>query len=268
MRKIPYVLLAVSLLAVGVLGFRSQQERAARSALEQQVQELQSQILALPSAAQPQSKPGTDPIPDPATRRPADSGQQVPNITEYIRALEEARATTESTRQELSSVRNDLAEAELQRTKEREQREQLVAELQEAEEQIASGKRAITVLEAELRSRNERLAKLETNEKLLREAIQKAEQVSARITRSVGELEDINRRREALIANIVRRYRDVTDLYRTLSLRLQDRAGQQGFEQGAGELSRIQNSVQQAEEEFRQVSALNAQVARMIQGVR
>jgi hypothetical protein len=87
---------------------------------------------------------------------------------------------------------------------------------------------------------------------------------AAKSLRSAVALEDLNRRREVLLNNMVRRYREVTDQYRTLSLRVQSRADQLGLDPGAGEISRIQTSVQQAEEEFRQLNSLNAQAAKLL----
>jgi hypothetical protein len=119
-------------------------------------------------------------------------------------------------------------------------------------------------LDSELKAKNARILRAETAEKLAQEKLAKAEAAAAQAGRGSAELEDINRRREVYLSSLLRRFREVSDLYRTLSLDLQNReqiaAGTQ-----AGDLSRILNSVQQAEDDLRQLQNLNSRAARLTQ---
>lgn len=179
---------------------------------------------------------------------------------------ETLRTALAETRKEAGKLRADL-EASGERLR---QEEAKVATLNQAEERWKAKtndlEKTIAVLENDIRAKSDRLVKLESSERLAREAATRAESNLGRATQSNQELEDLNRRREALFTSISRRYRDVTDQYRTLSLRLQSRDGQQGlgFDSIAGELSRIQASMQQTEEDLRQLSALNAQSNRLL----
>jgi hypothetical protein len=103
---------------------------------------------------------------------------------------------------------------------------------------------------------------VETSEKLLQEKLSKAELAAKRVVVVSKDVEDLNRRREASLLTLERRYREVTDLYRNFSLNMQTRENPgQGLQ--AGDLSRIQTALQQAEEELRQLRSLNTRVAEL-----
>lgn len=263
MGKKPLIVLAVAALAAAGL-YRVVEDRRARAAAEARAAELTAQLDALrnarPAPALDVPPAETGAVSAPAFAKPAPAALP----TEYIRIIAETQAALETARKELSAARNDLAALEARAAEELERRQKLTAELADTVEALASAKRVLTATETDLRAKNERLVRLETSEKLVREAAGKAEVEAAKSLRSAVALEDLNRRREVLLNNMVRRYREVTDQYRTLSLRVQSRADQLGLDPGAGEISRIQTSVQQAEEEFRQLNSLNAQAAKLL----
>jgi hypothetical protein len=117
-------------------------------------------------------------------------------------------------------------------------------------------------VQAELRAKAERLLKAETSEKLLQERSARAEAAAAKVVVSTKELEDLNRRREAFLTTILRRFREVNDLYRNFTLAAQTRdTPATGLQ--AGDLSRIQTTIQQAEDDLRQLQTLNARVAQL-----
>lgn len=241
------------------------EERRARAIAELRSAELTSLVEELRKAqraATPEQEPEEPEAPAPG-KLIANTSPSTPP-TEYIRIIAETQAALEAARKELSSARNDIAALQARAAEEQEQRDKLSAELAELNEALASTKRVVAATQTELKAKNDRLVRLETSEKLVREAAGKAELESAKTLRAAQELEDLNRRREVLLNSMVRRYREVTDQYRTLSLRVQSRADQLGLDPGAGELSRIQTSVQQAEEEFRQLNGLSAQAAKLL----
>ncbi len=253
----------VALSAAGT--FLLVEERRARAIAEVKVVELTSQVEAL-RTARPAPAPELEPEAPEAPATGKAIAKTAPTVlpTEYIRIIAETQATLESARKDLSAARNEIAALQAKAGQDQEQREKLMAELAEINEALASTKRVVAATQTELKAKNDRLVRIETSEKLVREAAGKAEIESAKTMRTAQELEDLNRRREVLLNSMVRRYREVTDQYRTLSLRVQTRADQLGLDPGAGELSRIQTSVQQAEEEFRQLNGLSAQAAKLL----
>lgn len=265
-----WMVLGVALLLVIGLSDALFRERGKRSIAEQKLQSMT--VRADPATPGPSVELPAEPAPEAAsannTTRGAEKRANPPLSTEYIRVIEETRAALESVRKELSAARNDLDAARASVAQEKGEREKLALELAERAESLAAAKRVVAATEAELKTKNERMVRLETTEKLVREAAGKAEINGARALRTAQELEDLNRRRELLLASINRRYREVTDQYRTLSLRVQGRAEQLGLDPGAGELSRIQTSVQQAEEEMRQLNGLSAQAAKLLRNGR
>jgi septal ring factor EnvC (AmiA/AmiB activator) len=259
---IPFVGL-IGLMAAGT--FLMVEERRARAIAELRTAELTALVEDLrkgQKAVTPEMEPEAPEAP--AQGPPVSKAAPSVPPTEYIRIIAETQASLEAARKELSSARNDIAALQARAAAEQEQRDKLTAELADLNEALASTKRVVAATQAELKAKNDRLVRLETSEKLVREAAGKAEIESAKTLRTAQELEDLNRRREVLLNSMVRRYREVTDQYRTLSLRVQSRADQLGLDPGAGELSRIQTSVQQAEEEFRQLNGLSAQAAKLL----
>ncbi len=261
--------LLIALVGLGALTaagtFLLVEEQRVRMIAEKRIVELTSQVEAL-RTARPALPPESEPeqAESPVAGRPSAKAAPAVLPTEYIRIIAESQAALEASRKELSAARNDVAALQAQAGQEQVQREKLTAELAEIDEALASTKRVVAATQTELKAKNERLVRLETSEKIVREAAGKAELESAKSLRTAQELEDLNRRREVLLNSMVRRYREVTDQYRTLSLRVQTRADQLGLDPGAGELSRIQTSVQQAEDDLRQLNGLSAQAAKLL----
>ena len=78
-----------------------------------------------------------------------------------------------------------------------------------------------------------------------------------------SEWQDLQRRRETLLNGIMRRYKEVTDHYRALAGMLEDRAHTERAAVSGTEVARIQNSISMAEDDLRQLNALNAQAVRL-----
>lgn len=255
--------LALALGLAGAMGALWWQERTSRLGAEGRLAAAGGRVEPVPVAAAPVEAAAV--TAEVGSKR-VERGTKLPLPTEYIRVIEETRAALEASKREISAARNEIEGLKEKLEKDREERERLAAELADGKETLAGVRRVVAATEAELKAKNERLVRLETSEKLVREAAGKAEVNAARAMRTGQELEQLNQRREVLLASIVRRYREVTDQYRTLSLRVQSRAEQLGLDPGAGELSRIQSSVQQAEEEMRQLNSLSAQAAKVLRG--
>jgi chromosome segregation ATPase len=128
-------------------------------------------------------------------------------------------------------------------------------------ERLAGTNRIVEAMQAELKGRAERTTQLDIENRTLREENRKLSERSAQASNLTRELDDINRRRDALLNQIQRRYRDLTDQYRMLGAR----PDRDGLDSGGGDLSRLQHAVSLAEEDLRQLNALNSQAGRLQQ---
>jgi chromosome segregation ATPase len=135
-------------------------------------------------------------------------------------------------------------------------------------EQLAATRRVAEAKETELANRNERLVALEAANKRATTDAGAAEQKSKELLKASDELQEIYRRRESYLNSLLSRYKEVTEQYRAFASILENRRGPEGTP-GANisiagpELSRIQNTLTLAEEDLRQLNALNAQALRI-----
>jgi chromosome segregation ATPase len=137
-------------------------------------------------------------------------------------------------------------------------RKALEAELRD---QLTSVQREAESAKTTAQSRETALRELESVTQQLRKQVAEAGQSRNRRAQARTELEELARRRDGYLNNILGRYREATDLFRTMSLRL-DNPRDAGSPLN-NDLSRIQQAIQLAEEDLRQLRVLNAQAARL-----
>lgn len=249
-RLIPYLLVLIT----AILGWRSEQGR--RAALER-IAQLEGQRTVLPVAPIPAAETLAMPVPAAAEMRAV----RVPAGTDpvpYIKTIDELRELLREQAKTLSAARDAAARAEATLVSQEAEGKNWKTQMDELRELAQGARRLGDALQIELRAKSERLLKVETSEKLLRDRLARAELAPAKVAGVSREVEDLNRRREALLMALLRGYREVGDLYRNFALNAQTRDGMQ-----AGELSRIQTAIQQAEDDLRQLQALNARMARL-----
>ena len=257
---LPYLLLIPALVAGG-LGWRAEMGR------REAVQRVAALELARGQngASAPALAPAADEPsgPEPATTEPR--VVKVPMGTDpapYLKTIDELREQLKAAAVELSGAKDEALRAEARVTAETAEARRLKVQLEELREDAQSARRVTEAVQAELRAKAERLLKAETSEKLLQERSARAEAAAAKVVVSTKELEDLNRRREAFLTTILRRFREVNDLYRNFTLAAQTRdTPATGLQ--AGDLSRIQTTIQQAEDDLRQLQTLNARVAQL-----
>lgn len=182
----------------------------------------------------------------------------IENARLLIQTREKLAAADASIRQLETRIRE--LEAQVERVTDENKR--LAAAESELKEKITTTSRILDAVRTELKGKDERLAMVMVTNRQLQEENRKNAEKTAQLPRLMRDLDELNRRRESHITTILRRYREITDQYRALSAR----ADQPG--EGAGitaEVSRIGNTIQMAEEDLRQLSALNAQVGRLQQ---
>ena len=251
-RLIPYLLVLIA----AILGWRAEQGR--RAALER-IAQLEGQRTVLAAAPIPAAETLATPVPAAAETRAV----RVPAGTDpvpYIKTIDELRELLREQAKTLSAARDAAARAEATLTLVSQEAEgkNWKAQMDELRELAQGARRLGDALQIELRAKSERLLKVETSEKLLRDRLARAESAPAKVADVSREVEDLNRRREALLMALLRGYREVGDLYRNFALNAETRDGLQ-----AGELSRIQTAIQRAEDDLRQLQALNARMARL-----
>ncbi len=138
----------------------------------------------------------------------------------------------------------------------------LSAAAEESKKNIADAEQTIETLRAELKANNARVAQLDSLNARLKEEAAAGKQSSSQTQQIVSDLDDIFRRREMYLNNILRRYREITEQYRAMSGVIGSR-DRETAAAGTAEISRIQNGIALAEEDLKQLSALNAQASRL-----
>lgn len=283
---LPYAALSLALVVTSIGWWRSEQGR--RSAVDRAAQ-LEAAANrgggpASPSSTTPSStetgNPQNPDSPAPSAASGANNNPKSSRDPRYLKGggpgagdnAAESAATIEDLRQriqelarELSGAREEVARAEARSTADATEVKTLQSQLAELRETNAQTRRLLDAAEAEWKVKSDRLAKAEAAEKSALERASKAESAAARSASQSRELEDLIRRRESLAASLHRRYRDVTDLYRNFTLNVQTRDTQSPGLQ-AGDLSRIQTAVQQAEEDLRQMQSLNLRITQLSRG--
>ena len=157
-----------------------------------------------------------------------------------------------------------IRELETQVERVTEENKRLAAAESDLKETITATNRILDAVRTELKGKDERLTLvMVTNNQLQEENRRNAEKI-AQLPRLMRDLEEVNRRRESHITTILRRYREITDQYRVLAVRA-DRPGEAAGGGVTTEVSRIGTAIQMAEEDLRQLSALNAQAGRIQQ---
>jgi len=260
MRRILPLLLLIPALIAGFMWWRVDQEKRQAWA---RVAQLEAQRASTPGAAVP------DPIdPEPALPpKPATEPKvvRVPTGTDpapYLKAIDELRDRLREQAKELSTAREAATRVETAMAAELEETKKWKAQVEELREDVQSARRLGDAVQAELRVKSDRLLKAEIAEKVMQDRLTRAEAATVKVAGASKEMEDLNRRRDAFLTTLLRRYREMNDLYRnfTLNAPRNDAAGT-GLQ--AGDLSRIQSTIQQAEDDLRQLQTLNARMAQL-----
>ena len=259
-RYLPYVGLVAAVVATGLWW---QAESGRRTAMERvaQLEAARAQSGAGPVAVPAEPEAASEPAAPAAEPRVV----RVPTGTDpgpYLKTIDELRESLKEQAREMSAARDAAARAEAATAATVEEEKKLKAQMEDLREDVQAARRLSEAVQAELKVKGDRLVKAETSERLLQERAARAEAAATRVASATKEMEDLNRRREAYLTTLLRRYREVSDLYRNFTLNAPTRDTQATGLQ-AGDMSRIQTAIQQAEDDLRQLQALNARVAQL-----
>jgi hypothetical protein len=171
---------------------------------------------------------------------------------EMIRLLDEKNARIAAGEAAQRELREKLSDFETRLAQTKAENEQLTASQKEMKEQLDTATRLAESMRDLTRGREERLAQTEVSNQDLRKRSEEAVRKLAKLGELTTQMDDVGRRREVYLNNVLRRYREATELFRALALRLDN-----------PDLSRIQQTITAADEDLRQIQALNAQSTRI-----
>lgn len=200
------------------------------------------------------------PAPVPAaSSRSADDARRLA----AIRELAAAQTRLTESQSALAEARNRTAELEASLERVTAENKRLAAAESALAEDVDHQRRIVQAMEAEIKAKNERIAQLDASLRKTREELQALSHRVGAFAPVVADLIELNRRRENTVTSLQRRYRDITDQLRALSVRLDTQRDNPAA--AIGDLSRIQTAVLAAEEDLRQLNALNSQSQQLMQ---
>jgi len=259
-------LLVAALAGAGIVILR---QRIAISDLEKRLSDRTAQNEQL-RARLDQLVPGTGQVPP---SRPSTGSPSASAALEHAAALQsvtEANAQAQQLRDSLKRATDQVTQLESRvsdlqtqiATLSAENRRLTITE-EDLKKSTGDASQTVATLRAELKANADRLSQLETANSKLRDDIGTGRQSAAQLSQLIAELQDVFRRREMYLNNILRRYKDITEQYRSLAGVLDSRRDREASPVSSVEIGRIQNTLGMAEEDMKQISALNAQASRL-----
>jgi chromosome segregation ATPase len=178
-------------------------------------------------------------------------------IERLDRELAEGRATITDLQTQLSTANDQNAKA-LASAEERLQKQQA-----DAQAQLEDLQKKLDAAMAESDIARQRVAALEADNSKLKTDTTAVTTRATDVARTIASLQDLDRRRDVYITSILRRYRDITGEFRAMSSMLDTSHDPSSGACGGATLSRIQNAVNSAEDDLRQVNELNARTQKL-----
>jgi chromosome segregation ATPase len=178
-------------------------------------------------------------------------------IERLDRELAETRATMTDLQTQISSS-NDQNTKALASAEERLQKQQA-----DSQAQLEDLQKKLDAAMAESDIARQRVAALEADNTKLKTDTTVVTTRATDVARTIASLQDLDRRRDVYITSILRRYRDITGEFRAMSSMLDTSHDPSSGACGGAVLSRIQNAVNSAEDDLRQVNELNARTQKL-----
>jgi len=204
----------------------------------------------LPSAPAPRAP---RPVPDAATADALSAAEQ------QVRRLHDSLAQSSAEAAHLQAKVTGL-ESRVEAAAEENRR--LSTAVEEGRKNLEDTTQGMEALRAQLKAGGARLAEIENLNAQLKEEAATSRQSSAQTQQTISDLQNIFHRREMYLNNILRRYKEITEQYRAMS-GVRDGRDREAGPLSSAEISRIQNSIALAEEDLKQISALNVQAERL-----
>jgi chromosome segregation ATPase len=200
-----------------------------------------------------------------AARQPQSAAPDETVKLESVRLMTQLQSKLAAANASIAELKNRSEELQANVARLTEENKRLAAESADVKDSLASTQRIVTAMETENNAKSDRIVQLEAAARKSRDENAAAMQRASQVPAVLRELEDINRRRENYLTSLQRRYRELNDIYRGVALRLDRSRDNPGASDVGSEVSRMQTAVQLAEDELRQLIALNTQAQRVAQ---
>lgn len=270
--RTPIVALLAAAAGAGLMFWKVGKDRAA---LQAELDQARSRLAAASAAASSNPSPSSPAAPAPPTAQPPAAAPARPSAArpapgvddsatraELLKLLDEKNAKLSSAEVALAEARRRIDELEGKLAVAVKETEQLAALKKDLQDELLAAGRLAESLQAQIKGREERLAQAEVSNQDLRKRSEESAKRLGALSDLSNQMDDLTRRREGYLNNVLRRYREATELFRTLALRL-DGSRDSASTTASNELSRIQQAINSADEDIRQIHALNAQSTRL-----
>jgi chromosome segregation ATPase len=189
----------------------------------------------------------------------ATTGEALSAAEQQVRRLHDSLAQSSA---EAAHLQGKVTELESRVESAADENRRLSEAVEEGRKNLADASQAMDALRVEWKAGGARLADLESLNAKLKEEAAAGRQSSSQTQQTLSDLESILHRREMYLSNILRRYKEITEQYRAMS-GVRDGRDRAATPLSSAEVSRIQNSIALAEEDLKQISALNVQAERL-----
>jgi chromosome segregation ATPase len=191
--------------------------------------------------------------------------EEAPPVDEHA-VIAKKEAVIERLDRELAETRATLTDLQTQLSTSNDQNTKALATAQEnLQKQQADSQAQLDDLQKKLDAAlaqsdiaRQRVAALEADNAKLKTNTATVTTQSAEVSHIIAGLQDLDRRRDIYLTSILRRYRDITDEFHAMSSMLDTSHDASSSACSGAVLSRIQNAVNSAEDDMRQVNELNA----------
>jgi len=233
------------------------------SGLEKRNQQLETQLdQALRAAAQ---QPVSRAAPPPA-RAATGQGSHATDLESLVAAEHEIQRLRDGLSQlhgEVARLQAQTSDLEAQNGKLAAESQRLAGAGEDLKVSLAEANRIVASLRAEMQGGQERISQLVSENSRLLQDNTAGKQSAGELRQVTTDLEEIFRRRQMYLNNILRRYKEITEQYRSLSGVLDSRRDRETVPVSSAEILRIQNAIAMADDDLKQISALNAQAQRL-----
>ncbi|MGJ5815911.1 hypothetical protein [Paludibaculum fermentans] len=269
--RVQAVLLVLLVLSLGLSGWLYVSYQRSGPALQARLGELEKSNEAAAGKAAALTKEndtlraqlaerGIEPA---AAAAPAHKSEGEGRRLDAIRELAQVQARLSAATASNAELQNRIRDLESTRETLTLENKKLSASESGVREDFESTRRVVQAMEAELKTKNDRLSQLETNLRHSREELTALQKKSGTSGDTANSLLEVNRRRETVLNSLQRRYRELTDQLRALAVRLDTQRDSPVT--AAPDISRIQTTVQSAEDDLRQLLSLNTQAQSLTQ---
>ena len=258
-------LIAVAIVVSGVaIVWEARTVTSLQEQLARQARENGRLLRRLDALTRAQAVPAEEPPPAPAARvaRPdagALTADALAAAAQHVQGLRESLAQSSA---EVTRLQAKVADLESRIESATAENHRLSTELDDGRRNLADASQTIETLRSQLKTNAGYVADLETANSRLKEEAATGKQSAVQTQQTVTDLEGVFRRREMYLNDILRRYKEITEQYRAMS-GVRDSRDREAAPVSSAEISRIQNTIALAEEDLKQIYALNAQAQRL-----